>query len=251
MLKSRLIPCLLLKGNGLYNSQRFSNFKYIGDPLNTVRIFNQKKVDELLVLDIDATALNKSPNFSLIAAIARECNMPLCYGGGIKNVQDATRLISLGVEKVAVSSGLISNPSLASDIVNQIGSQSLVGVIDYRSKSFRRSSQVVLSNGSKFINVSPLELALRFESLGVGEILLNSVEKDGTMEGYDLIIPKLVKENINVPLSVLGGAGSISDVRQLFNEVQPSGLVGSSIFVYQGKYRAVLLSYPNRNLLDF
>ena len=251
MLKSRIIPCLLLKSNGLYNSENFSRFKYIGDPLNTVRIFNQKKVDELLVLDIEATALKKPPNFSLIAAIARECNMPLCYGGGIKSLDDAVRLISSGVEKVAISSGLVSNPSLATDIVSRIGSQSLVGVIDYKSRSFGRSPKVVLCNGSNYINYSPLELATKFESLGVGEILLNSVDRDGTMTGYDPIIPKLVKQNISVPLSVLGGAGSISHLSKLFSDVRPSGLVASSIFVYQGKYRAVLISYPNRETIEF
>lgn len=245
MLRPRIIPCLLIKDNGLVKSVKFKDHKYVGDPINAIRIFNEKEVDELVVLDIDATTKNLEPNFKLIDHFAAECRMPLCYGGGIKSVEQAKKILSLGVEKVAISSAAIDNPSLITSIAEQVGSQSVVVILDVKRKLFGTQYDVFTHNGTQKAKVNLIEFISELEKLGVGEIVLNSIDSDGTMSGYDLNLIEKVKSIVHVPLTVLGGAGSLSDIRDLIKRYNIIGIAAGSLFVFKGIYRAVLINYPS------
>jgi len=246
MLHPRLIPCLLVQNGGLVKTVNFANPKYVGDPINAVRIFNEKEVDELVVLDIDATIKRDEPDYQLISHLASECRMPLCYGGGVQTVTQIEKIISLGVEKVAVSSAVIENPKLISDAAIRVGSQSLVVVIDVRKTGLLRRHEVVTHNGSRRTGFNPVEFASYMAELGAGEIVINSVDRDGEMKGYDLDLVEQVRQKINLPLTVLGGAGSLDDFRELVDRFGLIGAAAGSLFVFKGKYRAVLINYPNR-----
>jgi len=246
MLHPRLIPCLLVQNGGLVKTVNFANPKYVGDPINAVRIFNEKEVDELVVLDIDATIKRDEPDYQLISHLASECRMPLCYGGGVQTVTQIEKIISLGVEKVAVSSAVIENPKLISDAAIRVGSQSLVVVIDVRKTGLLRRHEVVTHNGSRRTGLNPVEFASYMAELGAGEIVINSVDRDGEMKGYDLDLVEQVRQKINLPLTVLGGAGSLDDFRGLIDRFGLIGAAAGSLFVFKGKYRAVLINYPNR-----
>lgn len=245
MLRPRIIPCLLVHEGGLAKTVRFRDPKYVGDPINAVRIFNEKEADEMMVLDIDATILKIEPNFRLIAQLAAECRMPLCYGGGIKTVEQAKRIIGLGVEKVAISSAALSDPKLISAIAAEIGSQSVAVVLDAK-KTFFGKHEVCTHNGTKSTGRSPVEVAQQVESLGAGEVVINSVDHDGQMKGYDLALASNVREAINLPMTVLGGAGSLADIGQLISACGIVGAAAGSLFVFKGHYRAVLISYPDQ-----
>lgn len=244
MLRPRLIPCLLLHDGGLVKTVGFSQPKYVGDPLNAVRIFNEKEVDELMVLDIDATRLGKEPNFDLIEQLAAECRMPLSYGGGVKKVEQVERIVGLGVEKVAVASAAVDDPELVSRAAERVGSQSVVVVIDVKKTSFTRTQEVVTCNATVRTGHEPVAFAKRAQDLGAGEIVLNVVERDGTMSGYDLALVDRVWKSVSVPLTVLGGAGSLDDVGELVRRYPIIGAGAGSLFVFKGKYRAVLINYP-------
>ena len=246
MLRPRLIPCLLVQNGGLVKTVNFANHKYVGDPINAVRIFNEKEVDELVVLDIDATIKHAEPDYQLISHLASECRMPLCYGGGVQTVTQIEKIISLGVEKVAVSSAVIENPKLISDAAIRVGSQSLVVVIDVRKTGLLCRHEVVTHNGSRRTGLNPVEFASYMAELGAGEIVINSVDRDGEMKGYDLDLVEQVRQKINLPLTVLGGAGSLDDFRELVDRFGLIGAAAGSLFVFKGKYRAVLINYPNR-----
>lgn len=246
MLRPRLIPCLLVQNGGLVKTVNFANPKYVGDPINAVRIFNEKEVDELVVLDIDATIKRDEPDYQLITHLASECRMPLCYGGGVQTVTQIEKIISLGVEKVAVSSAVIENPKLISDAAIRVGSQSLVVVIDVRKTGLPRRHEVVTHNGSHRTGLNPVEFASYMAELGAGEIVINSVDRDGEMKGYDLDLVEQARQKINLPLTVLGGAGSLDDFRELVDRFGLIGAAAGSLFVFKGKYRAVLINYPNR-----
>jgi len=246
MLHPRLIPCLLVQNGGLVKTVNFANPKYVGDPINAVRIFNEKEVDELVVLDIDATIKRDEPDYQLISHLASECRMPLCYGGGVQTVTQIEKIISLGVEKVAVSSAVIENPKLISDAAIRVGSQSLVVVIDVRKTGLLRRHEVVTHNGSRRTGLNPVEFASYMAELGAGEIVINSVDRDGEMKGYDLDLVEQVRQKIHLPLTVLGGAGSLDDFRGLIDRFGLIGAAAGSLFVFKGKYRAVLINYPNR-----
>jgi imidazole glycerol-phosphate synthase subunit HisF len=250
MLRPRLIPCLLIHNGGLVKTVRFGEPKYVGDPLNAVRIFNEKEVDELMVVDIDASRENRAPNEELIANLAAECRMPLCYGGGVKSAEQIGRLIALGVEKVAISSAAIADPHLIPQAAAQVGSQSIVGVIDYKNAGFLRKAEVLTHNATKRTGLDPVEFAAKLQALGVGEIVLNSIDHDGTMVGYDLAMISRVRAATTVPLTVLGGAGSLDHVRELVRAYPVIGASAGSLFVFKGKYRAVLINYPDRAQRD-
>jgi len=245
MLRPRIIPCLLIKNGGLVKTVQFGNPKYVGDPLNAVRIFNEKAVDELMVVDIDATALNKEPDYDVIRSLAAECRMPLCYGGGVKTVEQIQRIISLGVEKVAVSSAAIYNPVLLSDAAEKVGSQSVVVVMDVKKRRFRSRYEVFTHNGNKVTGIDPVELAKKIETLGGGEVVINSIDRDGVMKGYDLDLVTQVRNATSLPMTVLGGAGSLNDVAGLIRAFGIIGAAAGSLFVFKGVYRAVLINYPN------
>lgn len=245
MLQPRLIPCLLVHKNGLVKTRKFESPKYIGDPINAVRIFNEKSVDELIVLDIDATVQNQPPNYKLIATLANECRMPLAYGGGVTTTEQIKNIIGLGVEKVTISAEAIYNPNLIANAATQVGSQSIVAAIDVKKKGLLRRYEVVTHNGSRRTGLDPVELAVKFQNMGVGEILINSVDLDGTMQGYDMDLISKFSEKIQVPLTVLGGAGSFEDISSLWKKNGLVGAAAGSLFVFKGKYRAVLINYPN------
>lgn len=245
MLHPRIIPCLLVKDKGLVKTVNFKSPKYVGDPINAVRIFNEKQVDELVVLDIDATAEKREPDFKMIANLAAECRMPLCYGGGIKTVEDAKRIFGLGVEKIALSSGAIQDPTLVTRIAEQVGSQSVIVVLDVKKKMFGGKYEVYIKNGKVGTGKNPVELAKQFESLGAGEIVLNSIDNDGVMKGYDMQLVDKVREVITLPMTVLGGAGSLDDIGALIERHGIIGACAGSLFVFKGIYKAVLINYPS------
>lgn len=244
MLRPRITPCLLIRDNGLVKTKGFKPFKYIGDPINAVRIFNEKEADELIVLDIDATAHGLTPNFSTIKRIAVECQMPLCYGGGIKTVEHAERIIQLGVEKIAISSEIINNPNMIQDIANRVGSQSVVVVLDVK-KNFFGKYEVYTHNGTVKTKESPVDMARLAEKNGAGEVLINSIDLDGSMNGYDIALAKEIRDSINIPMSILGGAGSLDDMNKLFESCGIVGAASGSFFVFKGALKAVLINYPS------
>ena len=246
MLRPRLIPCLLVHKGGLVKTVNFGDPKYVGDPINAVRIYNEKEVDELVVLDIDATVNGAEPDYQMISHLASECRMPLCYGGGVRTVAQIEKIISLGVEKVAVSSAAVETPALISDAASRVGSQSVVVVIDVKKTGLLRRYEVVTHNGIRKTGFSPVEFAKHMAELGAGEIVVNSVDRDGEMKGYDLDLVEQIRQAVHLPLTVLGGAGSLGDVKDLFNRYGIVGAAAGSLFVFKGKYRAVLINYPNR-----
>ena len=247
MLRPRIIPFLMLHKEGLFKTCAFDKPKYIGDPLNAVRIFNEKEVDELIIVDIDASRLKQEPNYNLLTKLAAECRMPLCYGGGVKTVEHFERIINLGIEKVAVSSAIIENPELIFQASKRVGSQSVVAVIDVKKTGPLGNYEVVTLNASKHNGLEPSIWAKNLERLGVGEIVINSVDRDGSMSGYDFDLIDLVRHIISIPLTVVGGAGSLEDIRNLVNRYGIIGAGVGSLFVFKGKYRAVLINYPSRD----
>jgi imidazole glycerol-phosphate synthase subunit HisF len=248
MLRPRIIPCLLVHKGGLVKTVGFEKPKYVGDPLNAVRIYNEKEVDELVVVDIDATRDGRDPDYTLIAKLAAECRMPLAYSGGVHSVEQFERLISLGVEKVAVSAAAVADISLVSRAATRVGRQSVVVVIDVRRKG--SGFEVFTHNGSRATGIDAVAFARRAEAAGAGEIVLNSIDRDGQMKGYDLELVRSVRESVTLPLTVLGGAGSLSDIGALVREFGIIGAAAGSLFVFKGVYRAVLISYPSRSDKD-
>ncbi|MCC8381328.1 AglZ/HisF2 family acetamidino modification protein [Xenorhabdus sp. PB30.3] len=252
MLRPRIIPCLLIHKNGLVKTQGFKSPKYIGDPINAVKIFNEKEADELIVIDIDASVNNVEPNYKLIAKLAAECRMPLCYGGGIKTAEQASRIIDLGVEKISISSAAISEPTLIKKISDAIGRQSVVVVLDIKKKSgfFQKGYELCTNNAKKIHKIDPMLFAKTVQEQGAGEIVINSVENDGEMKGYDLELAKQMRSSLNIPITFLGGAGSHQDIIKLINTCGVVGAAAGSLFVFKGKYRAVLINYPTASQKD-
>lgn len=249
MLRPRIIPCLLLQDNGLVKTTKFKDPKYVGDPINAVRIFNEKEVDELAIFDIDATCLNIEPNYSLIERIANQSRMPLCYGGGIKTVEQAERIFSLGVEKISISSSAVNNPKLITDIGCRVGSQSVIVVVDVKRKFFG-GYEVFTNNGGKPTGIDPFIFIENAQKLGAGEIIINSIDRDGSMKGYDLSLIEKVRNATTLPVTILGGAGTLE---HMANAIEENGIIGvsaGSLFVFKGPYKAVLINYPNSEQRD-
>lgn len=244
MLRPRITPCLLVHNGGLVKTVQFGNSKYVGDPINAVKIFNEKEADELIVLDIEATARDTEPNFRLIAQLAAECRMPLCYGGAVKSPEQARRIIELGVEKVALSAAAIDDPPVISAIAEEVGGQSVVVVLDVRKGTRGFPYEVYTRNGKRGTGRGPLEVAQEAEARGAGEVVVNSIERDGMMAGYDLALATLIRDGIGIPLTVLGGAGSLEHIGELLTACGVVGAAAGSLFVFKGPYRAVLISYP-------
>ena len=246
MLKPRIIPCLLIRNNSLVKTINFSEEKYIGDPINAVKIFNEKLVDELMIIDIDATTKMKEPNFNLIKKISAESQMPISYTGGIKNVEQIKRIISYGVEKVGISSSAITNPELISDASKEVGSQSVVVVLDVKKNKFG-NYHVYINNGKNDTGHRVESLAKDLTNRGAGELIINSIDHDGKMKGYDINIIRDIKKIVSVPVTLIGGAGSIDDIKKLVDEFHIIGAAAGSLFVFQGKYKAVLINYPDQD----
>ena len=243
MLRTRVIPCLLLRHAGLVKTVRFGDPSYVGDPINAVRIFNDKEVDELAFLDIAATPEGRGPAFDTIERIASECFMPLCYGGGVGSLADMRRLFNLGVEKVAVNTCAVRDPDLIKAAAREFGNQSVVVAIDARRGLFGRYD-VVTDGGRSSTGFEPGAHAAAAEELGAGEILLNAVHRDGTMRGYDLKLIRMVTAATSIPVIACGGAGSVADLAAAVNEGGASAVAAGSLFVYYGPHRAVLINYP-------
>jgi len=246
MLRPRIIPCLLIHNGGLVKTIRFANPKYVGDPINAVRIYNEKEVDELVVIDIDATVKGCEPNYQLISRLASECRMPLCYGGGVRTADQVEKIIGLGVEKVAISSAAIETPELITDAALRIGSQSVVIVMEVKKLGSSSRYEVVTHNGTRTTGLKPVEWAKRIADRGAGEVVVNSVDCDGEMKGYDFELIDQVRDAISLPMTIVGGAGSLEDFKKLFQRHGILGAAAGSLFVFKGKYRAVLINYPNR-----
>lgn len=248
MLRARFIPTLLLKGSGLYKTVKFKNETYIGDPINAVRIFNDKAVDELILLDIDAHRRGNGPNFELIADIVSEAFVPLCYGGGITSLEQIEKLFKMGIEKVAINSAAVGSLEVVSLASKIYGNQSIVVGIDVKKSLFGKPERHIKS-ASINTKEDPVELARRAEQAGAGELMVYSVDRDGTMQGYDIALTRSVSQAVRVPVIACGGAGSLADMIRVINEGQAASAAAGSLFVFQGKHRAVLITYPEEQAL--
>lgn len=244
MLRKRVIPCLLIEDQGLVKTKKFKHPVYIGDPINALKIFNEKQADEIIVLSIDRDRYEKGPDFEFISALTSECFMPLAYGGGITNLTQIETLFKLGVEKVVLGSLCYENPTLVKEAISIFGSQSFVGVIDVkRNWIFPKKYYVKLKGGLKRIEKTPLAYLHFLENLGVGEVLIQSIDRDGQRNGYDIELLETLSKNSNLPILTLGGANSLEDFKEAFN-VGVSGVVAGSFFVMLPPYDAVLITYP-------
>jgi cyclase len=248
MLKTRVLPCLLLRGPGLVKTIGFKDPKYVGDPINAIKIFNDKEVDELVLLDISATREQRGPAFTVIEEVASECFMPLAYGGGIRSVEDARRILKLGVEKVVFNTTAWRAPQVLRDASREFGAQAVVASIDARRKLFGRY-EVVVEGGTRATGVDPVDYARRMEEDGAGEILLTSVERDGTMKGYDLDLLARVTRAVGVPVIASGGAGSVADFAAAVRQGGAAAVSAGAMFVFHGPHRAVLITYPPQRQL--
>jgi cyclase len=246
MLLPRIIPCLLLHGGDLVKTVGFASPKYIGDPINAVRIFNEKEADEIIIADIDAAVCNRGPDYGMIRSLAAECRMPMCYVGGVNTLEQIERIITLGVEKVGLSSGAIKQPKLIEDAARRVGSQSITVVLDVRAKA-TGGYEIFTHNGTRETGLDPEVFARHAVALGAGEIVVNSIDQDGGMAGYDFQLLSGMRKAVDIPLTALGGAGSLKDVEKLVGQLGTVGAAAGSMFVFKGKYRAVLISYPGRS----
>jgi cyclase len=243
MLRSRISPFLLIKSRGLVKTRQFTDPKYVGDPINAVKIFNEKEVDELTLLDIDATTNNSEPDYDLLSDIAAESRMPLCYGGGVKNAEQAARIISLGYEKVSISSLALNDPLSIEKLAHRVGTQSVVVTLDVKYTGIFGGYKIFSHNGRKRHDTDLLKFVLEAQNRGAGEIVINSIERDGMMQGYDLKLANLIRDTVSLPITFVGGVGSLSHISDLIEQIGPVGAGVGSFFVFKGPYRAVLISY--------
>jgi cyclase len=249
MLETRIIPLLLYKKGGLYKTIRFAKPNYIGDPINAVRIFNEKEVDEIIVLDIEASLTKKGPDFKFIQNIASECFMPLTYGGGVSNVVQMKRLFRIGIEKVCLNTYAYKNPSLVSKAAKLFGSQAIIISIDIKKNFFGKYS-VYIKNGTVNTGLDPVFYAQKMTKLGAGEIFLNNISLDGTMKGVDFDIIYKIVQALNVPLIACGGIGNIRHIKELIAKTNLSAVAVGSLFVYIGRNKGVLINYPDRKDIE-
>jgi len=249
MLRTRVIPCLLLRRAALVKTIKFKDPSYVGDPINAIKIYNEKEVDELVFLDITATVDNKKPPFKIISEIASECFMPVAYGGGVRTLEDVKEIFSLGIEKVVVNSYAVENPSFVTAVADKFGSQSIVVSIDAK-KSFWGAYKVHTHGGSKATSLEPVQFAIEMEKRGAGEIMLTSIDRDGTMSGYDVDLIKMVTQKVTVPVIAGGGAGSVQDFGIAAKQGGASAVAAGSMVVYHGRNRAVLINFPTRSELQ-
>jgi len=249
MLKTRVIPCLLLSHQGLVKTIKFKDPTYVGDPINAIKIFNEKAVDELIFIDIAATVENKPPQREMIENIASECFMPVCYGGGVRSISDIRDIFSIGIEKVAISSHAVENPLFIRQAADTFGSQSIVVCIDVKKTLFGKY-EVVTHNAKNKTGLDPVQHARNMEQMGAGEVLVNSVDRDGTRAGYDIDLIRKVADAITIPVIACGGAGTAEHLAEAVREGHASAVAAGSMFVFYGKHRAVLISYPDEKTLE-
>lgn len=242
MLKNRIIPALLLQGSGLVKTQGFKNSKYVGDPTNAIKIFNEKEADELIVIDIDASKKNQLPNYEIIEMFASECFMPVCYGGGITTVDQAAKIFDLGIEKISIQSAALDNFKLIESIASRFGNQSVVISVDV-AKNWLGKYKLYSCKSGKNLDRSWQDHLKSAVNAGAGEVLLNSVDNDGMQKGYDLGLINLASKQVNVPIIALGGAGKLSHFKEAV-DAGASAVAAGSMFVFSGPHRAVLITYP-------
>lgn len=248
MLSHRVIPCLLVSEGGLVKTRRFGEPKYVGDPINAVRIFNEKEVDELIVLDIDASKQGRGPNYALVEQLAEECFMPLCYGGGIRTADEARQLIALGVEKVSLQTAALKDPKIIGEIARRSGEQSVVVSIDVK-RNWLGRHRLHSASGLK-TRIDDWRAAVRIAvENGAGEIMLNAVDRDGTLSGLDLELIREASAIASVPLIAIGGVGSLADIKA-GTDAGASAVAAGAYFVFQGPHRAVLITYPRYDELQ-
>ncbi len=249
MFRPRIIPVLLLKDQGLVKSKRFKDYTYIGDPINAVRIYNDLKADELVFLDIEATKENRVISTEFIKNVGEEANMPFAVGGGIKTISDIKTILSAGAEKVIICSHAAENPDFVLEASETFGSSTIVVCIDVK-KAFLKGKKVWIKSGSKNTGADPVEFAKLMAEKGAGELIIQSVDNDGSMTGYDIELTKTISQNVSIPVVALGGAGSLEHLMQAYKEANATGLAAGSIFVYQGKMNGVLINYPERKEVE-
>ena len=243
MINTRVIPCLLLKDKRLVKSIRFKDYIYLGDPINAVKIFSEKEVHELVFFDIMASKEDRTISLDVVRNIADECYMPFSVGGGIKKVEDIRLLLNNGAEKVVINTSAIENPSLIEESAEIFGSQSIVVCIDVKKKLFG-SCEVLKKGGTELTGLDPVQHALNIEKLGAGEIIVNSIDRDGTMKGYDIEIIRSISDAVNIPVIACGGAGKIEDLRDAVYKGHASAVAAGSLFVFYGPRKAVLINFP-------
>jgi len=249
MLRTRVIPTLLLKDYSLVKTTKFNKYNYIGDPSNTVRIFNELEVDELMFLDIFASKEKREINYSVLKDIANECFMPLSYGGNIRGLEDAKKIFNIGFEKIVINSNAFNNLSLISEVSEYFGKQSIVGSIDVK-KSFFGKYNVFSHHGTKKQKETPVGWAKKLVDAGVGELLVTSIDQDGTWEGYDTVLIKSIAESVDVPVIANGGAGSLEDIKNVVKGSKASAVGLGSMVVYQKKDMGVLVNFPDQHVLE-
>lgn len=249
MLRTRVIPVLLFNNGGLYKTIRFKDPRYIGDPINAVKIFNEKEVDELVIFDISASEKGAHPNFSFIHDMATECFMPICYGGGIKSIEDAQQLFRLGVEKISINTAAIENPEFIKELSEKFGRSSIVITVDIK-KDLLGNYYVFTNRGKKNTGMKVDVWVKRIEELGAGEIILNNIEKDGMMEGYDLKLLKMVSQRVHIPVVACGGAGKLEDFKSAVQDGGVSAVAAGSLFVYWGIKKGILINYPEQEKIE-
>ncbi len=243
----RIIPCLLLRGRGLYKTVKFKDPRYVGDPINAVKIFNDKGVDELTILDIGASVEGREPDFALIESIVSEAFVPICYGGGVRTVDHFSRLFRLGVEKVSVNTAALDSTKLIAEAAARFGSQSVVASIDVK-RTLLGGYNVYGRSGTSRSRHDPIELAKALQAAGAGELVISAIHKDGTMTGFDLQLTRSIVEAVDVPVVALGGAGNVAHLKEAL-ATGASGAAAGSMFVFHGPHRAVLISYPSESEL--
>lgn len=249
MLKTRVIPVLLLQNGGLVKGEKFKKHKYVGDPINAVRIFNEKEVDELAFIDISATAEGREPDYALIEDVATEAFMPIAYGGGITHESQVQRLFRSGVEKVIINSAFHQDPELIKRCSEIAGSQSIVVSIDVK-KNLLGRYEVFIHNGSERTGIDPVTYARKAEAMGAGELVVTAIDREGTNRGYDIELISLIASEVNIPVIAQGGANSLSDIKQVVDDGQASAAAAGSFFTFHGKHKAVLLTYPAYSELE-
>lgn len=245
MLATRLMPCLLMSNGALVKTVRFKEGSYVGDPVNAVRIFNQKEVDELILLDIQATTQDRGIDYDTLEKVVSECFMPICYGGGVRSIEDMRRLYALGIEKVSLGAAAFEIPGLVQSASLEFGAQAVVVTLDVK-KGMLGKATVRTHNGTRDTKVTPLDAAREFEKQGAGEILINAIDRDGTWSGFDLKLIEAVSHGVTVPVVVTGGAGSMQDIKAAVKDAGASAVAIGSMAVFQGKDLGVLIKFPSR-----
>ncbi len=250
MFRPRIIPMLLLNKDHLVKSEGFKNYRYIGDPINAVRIFNELNADELVFLDVSATKNKRVISFDIIRSIGEEASMPFCVGGGIRELSQIRKIISSGAEKVIIGTYAVMNPNFVKQAATEFGASTITVCIDVKKKLFGKQ-QVWSVNGTKSSGLDPLRFAQLMEKKGAGEIIVQSIENDGKMNGYDLDLIKMISENVNIPTIAMGGAGSLDDLKRAHTEAFATGVAAGSLFVYYGENKGVLINYPEKQEINF